>query len=73
MRTITIVAVLLMVVGGVAVGYQGITYTTKENVVDLGPLKVTTETTHTIPVPLIAGALAFIGGIALLIVGRKKM
>jgi len=72
MRTIMIVAVLLMLAGGVILGYHGITYTTKENVVDLGPLKVTTETTRTVPMPLIAGGLALIGGVALLILARKK-
>ncbi|WP_243438380.1 DUF3185 domain-containing protein [Fundidesulfovibrio soli] len=72
MRTITIVAVLLMLAGGAVLGYQGITYTTKENVIDLGPLKVTTETTRTVPMPLIAGGLALVGGVALLLLARKK-
>ena len=72
MRTNTIVAILLIALGIVAFVYQGITYTTKENVVDIGPLKMTTETTKTIPLPPILGAVALIGGVVLLVMGRKK-
>lgn len=68
----TIVAILLIVLGIVAFGYHGITYMTQENVVDLGPLKVTTETPHTLPIPPIVGTLALIGGVALLVIGKKK-
>lgn len=72
MKTTTIAAIMLIVIGGVALGYHSITYKTQENVVDLGPLKVTTEETHTLPLPPIVGALALAGGVVLLIIGRKK-
>jgi hypothetical protein len=73
MKTNTLLAVLLIALGIVAFGYQGITYTTNEKVVDIGPLEVTAEKTRTIPVPPIVGALALAGGIVLLVVGRKKV
>ena len=72
MRTTTFLAVILIALGIVAFAYQGITYTTKEKVVDLGPLKVTTEKSKTIPLPPIVGAVALVGGIALLVMGRKQ-
>ena len=72
MRTTTLLAVILIAIGIVAFGYQGISYTTKENVVDIGPLKVTTEKTNTLPLPPIVGGIALVGGIVLLAVGRKK-
>lgn len=72
MKTTVLLAVVLIAIGIVAFGYQGITYTTKENVVDVGPLKVTTEKTNTLPLPPIVGAIALVGGIVLLVVGRKK-
>lgn len=72
MKTTLVLAVVLIAIGIVAFGYQGITYTTKENVVDVGPLKVTTEKTKTFPLPPIVGALSIAGGIGLLIVGRKN-
>jgi hypothetical protein len=72
MRTNTIIAVILIVLGIAALAYQGITYTTHESVVDIGPLKVTSEKSRTLPLPPIVGAIALAGGIALLVVGRKK-
>jgi hypothetical protein len=72
MKTTTLLAVLLIALGVVALGYQGITYTTKEKVVDIGPLKVTEEKTKTIPLPPIVGAIALVGGIVLLVVGNRK-
>lgn len=72
MKTNTIIAVILIALGIVAFTYQGITYTTKEKAIDLGPLQVTAEKTHTIPLPPILGGIALVGGIVLLVVGLKK-
>jgi hypothetical protein len=72
MKPTILIAILLIAIGIVAFGYQGITYTTKENVVDIGPLKVTAEKTKTLPLPPIVGAISLVGGIALLAVGRKR-
>lgn len=72
MRTTTLIGIILIVVGIAAFGYQGITYTTSEDVVNIGPLKVTEEKTRTFPLPPIVGALTLIGGIVLVVMGRKK-
>lgn len=72
MKTTTLIAIILIAIGIVAFGYQGITYTTREKVVDLGPLQMTAEKTRTLPLPPIVGAIALVGGIVLLAVGRKK-
>ena len=72
MKTNTILAVILIVLGIVALAYQGITYTTTEKAIDIGPLKVTAEKSHTIPLPPILGGIALVGGIILLVVGSKK-
>ena len=69
----SIIAVMLIVVGVVVFAYQGITYTTREKVVDLGPLQMTAEKTKTFPLPPILGAIALVGGIALLVVGRRTV
>jgi hypothetical protein len=66
-----ILAIVLIAIGIIAFAYQGISYTSRENVVDLGPLHVTTEKSHTLPLPPIVGAIALIGGIALLVTGGK--
>ncbi len=73
MKTNTLLAIILIALGIAAFAYQGITYTTNEKVVNIGPLEVTAEKTRTIPVPPIVGALALAGGIVLLVVGRKKV
>jgi len=68
----TIAAIILIAAGIVVFAYQGITYTTREKVVDIGPLQVTAEKTKSIPLPPIIGAVALVGGVVLLSVGKKR-
>lgn len=63
--------VILIVLGLFGLAWGGFTYTTREKVVDIGPIHATRDETHTIPLPPIAGAAALIGGIVLLVSGRK--
>jgi hypothetical protein len=72
MKTRTIFAFILIVIGIAAFGYQGITYTTREKIIDLGPLQMTAEKTRTFPLPPIFGLIALAGGIGLLVTGRKN-
>lgn len=72
MKTNTLIGIILIGLGIVAFAYQGITYTTRENVINLGPLKVTEEKTRTFPLPPIVGAIAIVGGIVLLVMDRRK-
>ena len=64
--------ILLIVLGVIALAYQGITYTTHKKVIDLGPIQATKEEHNTIPLPPIVGGIALIGGIALLFAGGKN-
>jgi uncharacterized membrane protein HdeD (DUF308 family) len=72
MRTATLVGILLVAVGVVALIYQGISYTTEQTVFELGPVDVRAEERRTIPLPPILGALALIGGIVLIVAGSRK-
>ena len=72
MKPTIIIAIILIALGIAALAYQGITYTTREKVVDLGPIQVTAEKTKTFPLPPIVGAIAIVGGIVLLVMGSKK-
>ncbi len=72
MKTTTVFAIVLIAVGILAFAYQGFTYTTREKVVDLGPVHVTTERTKTIPLPPVLGMIAAVSGFVLLVVSRKK-
>jgi len=71
MRPLAIVGIILIVLGVVALAYQGITYTTHDKVVDLGPLKVEKQQEKTIPLPPILGGVALVGGILLLIASSR--
>ena len=72
MRPATVIGVILIVIGIVALAYQGITYTTREKVVDLGPLKVEAKRERTIPLPPVVGVIALVGGIVLVAVSARK-
>jgi hypothetical protein len=77
MKPVSIVGILLIVIGIVALAYEGITYTTREreNVVKLGPLKVdaVVEKEHRVPLSPILGVAALAAGIVLVIVGSKRV
>ena len=67
-----ILGIVLIVLGIVALAYQGITYTTSEKVVDLGPLQVEAKREKTLPLPPIVGAAAVIGGVILVAVSSRR-
>ena len=66
------IGIILIVIGVVALIFQGITYTTHKKIIDLGPIQATAEEKKTIPLPPVLGGIALIGGIALLVVAGKK-
>ena len=72
MKTASLVGIVLIALGIVAFVFQGITYTTREKVIDLGPLQATKEEKKTIPLPPILGGIALVGGIALLVAGSRS-
>ena len=65
------IGVLLIIVGVLALGYQGFSYVTRDKVVDIGPVEVTKEKTRTVYFPPILGAVALVAGIALTITGSR--
>lgn len=70
MKTMT--GVVLILLGLIGILYGGFTFTTKEKVIDLGPIEATRDKKTTLPLPPILGAVALIGGIALVATGRKS-
>jgi drug/metabolite transporter (DMT)-like permease len=62
---------ILVVLGVLALVYQGFTYTTQKKVLDVGPIQATKQEHHTVPLPPILGALALIGGVVILVSDRK--
>jgi hypothetical protein len=72
MKPIAMVGLLLIVLGIVGLVYQGIGYTKRKDVLDVGPIHATKDTHETIPIPPLLGGIALVGGIALLVVGAKS-
>jgi hypothetical protein len=71
MRPVTIVGIVLIILGVIGLAYQGIGYTKRKQVVDIGPIHATKDTHETIPIPPVLAGIALVGGIALVAVGAK--
>ncbi|PYN47294.1 MAG: DUF3185 domain-containing protein [Candidatus Rokuibacteriota bacterium] len=67
-----IIGILLIVLGLVALAYQGITYTKSEKVLEVGPITATKETKKTIPLPPVLGGVALLGGVVLLVASSSR-
>lgn len=72
MRSIAIVGAVLIVLGVVALMYQSITYTSRETVIDFGPLHAIADREKTAPLSPALGIAAVAGGFALLFTGARK-
>jgi len=72
MKPIVLIGVALVVLGVIALVYQGITYTAHEKVLKIGPLEATQEVKKTIPLPPILGGAALAGGILLIFIGARR-
>jgi len=72
MKPISIAVIVLILLGLGALVYGGITYTTRETVIDIGPIQATADRERTFPLPPVAGIVAVVGGIALLVAGTRR-
>jgi uncharacterized membrane protein HdeD (DUF308 family) len=67
-----VLGVALLVLGVISLAYQGLTYTTREKVLEIGPIKATTETERTIPLPPVLGGLALVGGVVMVVAAARR-
>lgn len=73
MKSAQYIGIFLVILGVIALAYQGFSYTTQEKAIDIGPLQVTTERSHTIPIaPVIGITLLICGGGIVLMSFRKN-
>lgn len=72
MKSLTMLGLLLIILGGLSLAYQGFTYTQKEKVAQIGSVQVSADTQHTVYFPPILGGLGVAAGIILVVVGSKK-
>jgi uncharacterized membrane protein len=67
-----ILGIALLVLGVISLAYQGLTYTTREKVLEIGPIKATKETERTIPLPPVLGGLALVGGVVMVVAAARR-
>lgn len=72
MKPLMLIGIALIVLGAVALAYQGIPYTTREKIIDIGPIQASADTKKTFPLSPLLSGLAVTGGIVLVLVARKK-
>ena len=73
MKPKTLIGIVLLVLGTLALAYQGINYTRTEKIFDVGPIHATQETHERIPLPPILGGIALLsGGVLLALSMRRK-
>jgi hypothetical protein len=72
MKPLSLAGIILIVLGLAALAYQGFSYTTREKIIDIGPLQASADRERTVPLPPIVGIVAVVGGVALLVAGSRK-
>ncbi|MDQ3118362.1 MAG: DUF3185 domain-containing protein [Verrucomicrobiota bacterium] len=72
MKPAGIIGIILIAIGIIALAYGGFSYTTREKVIDAGPLQVSADKEKTLPLPPILGGLCLAGGIVLVLAGNRK-
>ncbi len=66
MKNLLIAGIALIVIGAAVLGYDHYSYTTRETVLQVGPITATADRTHTVSIPPILGWLLLGGGVGLL-------
>ena len=72
MKAITIVGIVLIVLGVIALVHPAIPYNTQRDVIRVGPMQTSVETQENIQVPAAVSVVVIAGGVALLVLGLKK-
>ncbi len=72
MRPVLVLGVVLVVLGILALAYQGITYTTRDMVIDAGPLQASVQKEETVPLPPVIGGAAIVAGVVILVVASRR-
>ena len=67
-----VAALVLIVAGILMLGYPMLSFATREKVVDVGPIQVTKDKEHAVPLPPILGGVALVAGIALLVADKRR-
>lgn len=68
----TVIGIILIILGIASLAYQGITYTQREKIAQIGAIQVTADTQKTVYFPPLLGGLSLVAGIILVVIGRNK-
>lgn len=66
-----VIGLVLIVLGVLALAFQGVSWTERETVIDVGPIQATAEEKKTFPIPPIAGIATLAAGVILVIAGAR--
>ena len=72
MKPLVIIGIILIVFGVGSLAYEGFTYTSREKIIDIGPLHATADTEKTVDLPPVVGGSALACGVGLVLLGRRK-
>jgi hypothetical protein len=72
MKSTAMLGIALIVLGALALAYQGFSYTRREKVLDIGPIHATADSREHVDLPPIVGGLALAAGVVLLVMGAKR-
>ncbi|MDX1952272.1 MAG: DUF3185 domain-containing protein [Verrucomicrobiota bacterium] len=73
MRATTVIGILLILIGAIGVLFGGISYTTRETVIDAGPIKASADTRKTMPISPVLGGVLLVSGAVLLFSGTRRV
>ena len=69
MKPMMLLGIVLIIIGAIVLGYHGITYTTHEKVLQIGPIEATKKTEKTIPLPPVLGGVVLAAGVVIIVMG----
>ena len=67
-----LIAIVLIVLGVLALAYGGFSYTQDRTAAKIGPIELNVKETKTVPVPLWVGVAGIVVGGLLLVAGGKR-
>jgi len=72
MKPLSLAGIVLIALGLISLVYQGFTYTTRETVLDIGPIHATADREKTVALPRGIGVVAVVAGAAVLFSASRK-
>ncbi|HET7584418.1 MAG TPA: hypothetical protein VFK13_05890 [Gemmatimonadaceae bacterium] len=72
MKPATLIGIVLIVIGALALAFQEISYTRERAHIDVGPVHATARERETISIPVVVSGVVVVLGVILLVAGRRR-